>query len=92
MPVPQDVVDRVHGSRLADLLQHDWTRWGGGLFAAAFLREFTGDRPWGHLDIAGPGFNGGPASGHWPPGGTGFTLTTLVDYARALSDRAPSAA
>jgi leucyl aminopeptidase len=92
MPMPHDMVDRVHGSKIADLAQHDWTRWGGGLFAAAFLREFTGDRPWAHLDIAGPGFNNGAATGHWPPGGTGFALTTLVDYARSLTDRAPSAA
>jgi leucyl aminopeptidase len=92
MPMPQDVVDRVRGSKIADLAQHDWTRWGGGLFAAAFLREFTADRPWAHLDIAGPGFNNGTASGHWTPGGTGFALTTLVDYARALSSRAASAA
>ncbi len=84
MPMPQDVVDRVHGSKIADLAQHDWVRWGGGLFAAAFLREFTGDRPWAHLDMAGPAFNNGTSSGHWTPGGTGFALTTLVDYARAL--------
>jgi leucyl aminopeptidase len=85
MPIPQDVVDRVRGSKIADLAQHDWNRWGGGLFAAAFLREFTGERPWAHLDIAGPGFNKGTPVGHWTPGGTGFALTTLVDYARALS-------
>jgi leucyl aminopeptidase len=84
MPIPQDVVDRVRGSKIADLAQHDWTRWGGGLFAAAFLREFTAERPWGHLDIAGPGFNNGAAVGHWTPGGTGFALTSLVDYARGL--------
>jgi leucyl aminopeptidase len=87
MPIPQDVVDRVHGSKIADLAQHDWNRWGGGLFAAAFLREFTDGRPWAHLDIAGPSFNDGPATGHWPPGGTGFALTTLVDYARALGSQ-----
>jgi leucyl aminopeptidase len=85
MPIPPDVVDRVHGSPIADLAQHDWNRWGGGLFAAAFLREFTDRRPWAHLDIAGPGFHKGPASGHWTTGGTGFALTTLVDYARSLS-------
>jgi leucyl aminopeptidase len=84
MPITQDVVDRVRGSKIADLAQHDWTRWGGGLFAAAFLREFTAGRPWAHLDIAGPGFNSGAAAGHWTPGGTGFALTTLVDYARRL--------
>jgi leucyl aminopeptidase len=85
MPIPQDIVDRVRGSRIADLAQHDWTRWGGGLMAAAFLREFTDDLPWAHLDIAGPGFNTGAANGYLTGGGTGFGLTTLVDYARSLS-------
>ncbi|MFI0373238.1 leucyl aminopeptidase family protein [Actinomadura sp. 1N219] len=28
---------------------------GGSITAALFLREFAGDRPWAHLDIAGPG-------------------------------------
>ncbi|MFI0411061.1 leucyl aminopeptidase [Actinomadura sp. 3N508] len=28
---------------------------GGAITAALFLREFAGDRPWAHLDIAGPG-------------------------------------
>jgi leucyl aminopeptidase len=84
MPITQDIVERVRGSKIADLAQHDWTRWGGGLFAAAFLREFTAERPWAHLDIAGPGFHSGAAAGHWTPGGTGFALTTLVDYARRL--------
>jgi leucyl aminopeptidase len=90
MPIPPDIVDRVHGSKIADVAQHDWVRWGGGLLAAAFLREFAGDRPWAHLDIAGPAYNNGSATGHWTPGGTGFALATLVDYARGLSSRAAS--
>jgi leucyl aminopeptidase len=85
MPIPPDIVERVHGSKVADLAQHDWTRWGGGLLAAAFLREFTDGLPWAHLDIAGPGYNSGSAAGHLTGGGTGFGLTTLVDYARALT-------
>jgi leucyl aminopeptidase len=85
MPIPPDIVERVHASKIADLAQHDWVRWGGGLLAAAFLREFTDDLPWAHLDIAGPGFNTGSAAGHLTAGGTGFGLTTLVDYARGLS-------
>ena len=28
-------------------------RWGGSISAAWFLREFAGDTPWVHLDIAG---------------------------------------
>jgi leucyl aminopeptidase len=89
MPIPADIVERVHGSTIADLAQHDWVRWGGGLLAAAFLREFTAGRPWAHLDIAGPAYHNGSASGHWTPGSTGFALTTLVDYARALSSVDP---
>jgi leucyl aminopeptidase len=85
MPIPPDAVERVRGSKIADVAQHDWTRWGGGLMAAAFLREFTDELPWAHLDIAGPGFNSGSTNGYLPVGGTGFGLTTLVDYARALS-------
>ena len=87
MPIPDDMVERVNKSKIADLLQHDWIRWGGGLYAAAFLREFTADVPWAHLDIAGPAFNSGGASGHWTSGGTGFAVATLVEYARGLAAR-----
>ena len=41
-------------SKIADVLQHNWVRWGSALFAAAFLSEFVDDQPWAHLDIAGP--------------------------------------
>jgi leucyl aminopeptidase len=85
MPIPEAMTERVHSSKVADLAQHDWIRWGGGLFAAAFLREFTAGTPWAHLDIAGPGFNSGSAFGHVTPGGTGFGVATLVDYARRLA-------
>jgi len=86
MPIPEQMDERIHGSKIADLLQHDWVRWGGGLMAAAFLREFTGGLPWAHLDIAGPGFNSGGPWGHVTSGGTGFAVATLVDYARTMAD------
>jgi leucyl aminopeptidase len=85
MPIPEIMDERIHSSKVADLAQHDWIRWGGGLFAAAFLREFTAGLPWGHLDIAGPSYNSGGASGHVPAGGTGTGVATLVDYVRALA-------
>jgi len=88
MPIPEAMDERIHSSRIADLSQHDWIRWGGGLFAAAFLREFTGGLPWAHLDIAGPAWNAGGPSGHHTFGGTGFAVATLVDYARNLADDA----
>ncbi|QYJ05325.1 leucyl aminopeptidase [Nocardioides panacisoli] len=86
MPIHEYIESRVHGSKIADLAQHDWVRWGGGLMAAAFLREFTAGRPWAHLDIAGPGYNSGGAVGHWTPGGTGYGVATLVELARSLAE------
>jgi leucyl aminopeptidase len=85
MPIPEAMTDRIHGSKIADLAQHDWVRWGGGLFAAAFLREFTADIPWAHLDIAGPSFNSGGPWGHVTAGGTGVGVATVVDFARTLA-------
>ncbi len=85
MPIPEQMNERIHSSKIADLAQHDWVRWGGGLFAGAFLREFTGGLPWAHLDIAGPSFNSSGPWGHTTSGGTGFAVATLVDYARSLA-------
>ena len=84
---PSLAVYDANASKIADLLQHDWVRWGGGLYAAAFLREFTDGHDWAHLDIAGPAFNSGGAWGHWTPGGTGFAVATLVEYARGLAEK-----
>ena len=87
MPLPEVMDERVHSSKIADLAQYDFIRWGGGLFAATFLREFTGGLPWAHLDIAGPSWNSGGAYAHLTPGGTGTATATLVDYARGLAPR-----
>ncbi|MDO9455698.1 leucyl aminopeptidase [Nocardioides sp.] len=85
MPIPEAMDERIHSSKIADLAQHDWIRWGGGLYAAAFLREFTAGLPWAHLDIAGPAYTSGGPNGHVTSGGTGFGVTTLVEYARSLA-------
>ena len=85
MPIPEEMAERVRSSKVADLAQHDWVRWGGGLFAGAFLREFTHGLPWAHLDIAGPSYNSGGAWGCTTPGGTGVAVATLVELARALA-------
>jgi leucyl aminopeptidase len=85
MPIPEGMTERIHGSKIADLAQHDWIRWGGGLFAAAFLREFTAGIPWGHVDIAGPSFNSGGPWGHVTSGGTGVAVATVIDFARTLA-------
>jgi leucyl aminopeptidase len=86
MPIPEEMHERVRTSKVADLAQVDWVRWGGGLYAAAFLREFVDGRPWAHLDIAGPAF-GSSAHGHVTAGGTGYGVSTLVELVRGLADQ-----
>ncbi|QWC85687.1 leucyl aminopeptidase [Nocardioidaceae bacterium] len=88
LPIPEEMTEKVRGnSKIADLAQHNTERWGGALYAAAFLREFAEDVPWGHLDIAGPSFNDGSAWGHVTPGGTGAAAATLIALAEDLAER-----
>ncbi len=58
-------------------------RWGGAILAALFLAEFVDDRPWVHLDIAGPG-RADKTEHYVTRGGTGFTVRTLVELAREM--------
>jgi len=54
-------------------------RGGGAITAALFLKEFAGDTPWAHFDIAGPAFTerDTPLA---PKGGTGVAVRTLLAY------------
>ena len=89
MPIPDEMVEKVRGnSKVADLAQHNTERWGGASYAAAFLREFVGDLPWAHIDIAGPAYNEKPAYGHVTAGGTGVAVATLIELARGLAGQA----
>ena len=85
LPITEEMKEKVTSSNVADLRQHNPKSAGGALFAAAFLREFVGDTPWAHLDIAGPSFNEGSASGYTPVGGTGVGVRTLVQIATDLT-------
>ena len=88
LPIPDHIATGVRTeSTVADLLQHNWVRWGSSSFAAAFLTAFAKDTPFAHLDIAGPAFNEGSAWGDVPSGGTGFGVRTLVQYATDLAAR-----
>ncbi len=51
MPLDEDYKELLK-SAFADLANIGG-RWGGAISAAWFLREFAGDTPWVHLDIAG---------------------------------------
>ncbi len=50
--------------------------YGGAITGALFLKEFVGDTPWAHLDIAGPA-TADKTDGHIRAGGTGYGVLTL---------------
>jgi leucyl aminopeptidase len=54
-------------------------RGGGAITAGLFLKEFAGDKPWAHLDIAGPAFieKDTPLA---PKGATGYAVRTILTY------------
>jgi leucyl aminopeptidase len=56
----------------------------GGIAAAMFLREFTGDLPWAHLDIAGPA-RAERTYDEVAVGATGFSTRTLVELIAAYA-------
>jgi leucyl aminopeptidase len=57
---------------------------GGSITAALFLREFTGGRPWAHLDIAGPARSGSDED-ELTKGGTGYGVRLLTSWLTALA-------
>jgi leucyl aminopeptidase len=68
-------------SRVADL-KNIGNRTGGTITAAAFLKEFVGDTPWAHLDIAGTAWNFTEKS-YVPKGPSGIGVRTLLELIRA---------
>ncbi len=75
MPLVEELREGLK-SDWADL-KHTADRWGGSITAALFLREFVGDVPWLHLDIAGPSMANKPYGIH-PKGGTGHGVLTYL--------------
>lgn len=84
MPITEELIDRSTETPIADLRQHNPAPYGGAIFAAAFLSQFVGDKPWAHIDIAGPSFNEDGPYDDVAVGGTGMSVRTLVQYAREL--------
>jgi len=79
MPMPAHLRESIV-SKVADLQNMGDPQGGGMLSAALFLKEFVGDTPWAHLDIARPSFNEGGAHDYNPPGATGASLRTLLRF------------
>jgi leucyl aminopeptidase len=67
-------------SEVADV-KHTGGRPGGSITAALFLKRFTHDIPWAHLDIAGPARSDKDQL-DTPVGATGFGVQLLLKYLR----------
>jgi leucyl aminopeptidase len=80
MPLPPRLVEQLK-SEVADM-RNTGERWGGALTAGLFLKEFVGDKPWVHVDIAGPS-SADKEYAHVSKGGTGFAVATLLNFFRS---------
>ena len=78
LPVFDDYKDQIK-SDIADLV-NTGGRAAGSITAAMFLKEFVGDLPWAHLDIAGTAW-ADEAKPYLPKGPSGVAVRTLANLA-----------
>ena len=79
MPMDDDYREMIK-SGIADIQNVGSGKGGGATVAAMFIKEFTGDTPWVHLDIAGTAWQDDVKP--WSAkGATGVGIRTLIDLA-----------
>jgi leucyl aminopeptidase len=77
---------RYIDSAFADMKNGSALREGAPVLAAEFLREFAGDGPWAHVDMAGPGFVRRRRPDYvLDEGGTGYGVRLIVELAARLA-------
>jgi leucyl aminopeptidase len=83
LPVTDDYRDQIT-SQIADIRNTGKTRWGGATNGAMFLKEFVGDTPWIHLDIAGCAWN--EETKPWIANGpSGIAVRSVVEWVRGFN-------
>ena len=80
LPMSADY-DKMIDSDIADM-KNVGGRGAGSITAAQFLKRFTNNVPWAHLDIAGVTWSG-KAKPTTPKGGTGFGVRLLDEFVAA---------
>jgi len=78
MPTDEEYLDQLR-SESADL-SNTGGRPAGAITAAMFLKEFAGDAPWVHMDIAGTAWFD-EAKPYQPKGASGVAVRTLAELA-----------
>ncbi len=85
MPMDEDYNEQIK-SDWADI-KNSAGRFGGSITAAWFIRNFVGETPWAHLDIAGSSnISEGKERGYTNKWGSGVPTRTFVSLALALAD------
>jgi leucyl aminopeptidase len=79
LPIDDEYREMIK-SGIADIQNVGSGKGGGAITAAMFLKEFTGDTPWIHLDIAGTAWQDDTKPWN-AKGATGVGVRTLVDLA-----------
>ena len=77
LPLEKEYKD-MNKSEVADIANIPNSRYAGAITAALFLEEFVDDRPWVHMDIAGPAF-ASKQTDIGPKGGTGHGVRTVLN-------------
>ena len=83
LPLPPEYMDQLK-SEYADL-KNCGERWGGAITGGLFLKEFAGDTPWVHMDIAGPA-DTSKETPYRSAGATGVAVRTLAMLATKLAE------
>jgi leucyl aminopeptidase len=77
---------RYVNSNFADMKNASILKQGSPALASAFLHEFTGEGPWAHIDMAGPGFLTRSRGDYLTQqGGTGYGVRLIAELASQLS-------
>ena len=80
LPMYEEYLDEMRGD-VAMLKNAAGHRWGGASLAAAFLKEFVGNTPWAHIDIAPTSFPAYPTSLSPKMTASGTATKTLIELA-----------
>jgi len=83
LPCTDDYRDQIK-SQIADIQNTGITRYGGSITAAMFLKEFVGDTPWIHLDIAALAWND-EAKPWLASGPSGIGVRSIVEWVRSYA-------
>ena len=86
LPLPDEYRSQLD-SEVADVKNIGNPGQAGTLIAGLFLREFVGERPWAHLDIAGPA-RAEADDLYIRKGATGFGVRTLIELVTGFGRRA----